>query len=255
MPVAGILFDKDGTLIDFERTFAPATDAVIAALAGEDHLLRERLALAACFDLPQQRFHRDSIAIGGTNRDIARLWLPLLAGWSLEPLTMRIDRLYEAYSVSHLTPFDTLLPTLEALDTLGIPVGIATNDSEANARRHLEKLGVAARWAFVAGYDSGHGSKPAGGMVAAFARFLGVTPDRIWMVGDSAHDIEEARAGGAVAIAVTSGIAERGHLAPHADHVLEGIGELPALIRRFADRRDGANRCREDAKPITPTGR
>ena len=36
MKLDGVLFDKDGTLISFEKTWGPATHAVIAALAAGD---------------------------------------------------------------------------------------------------------------------------------------------------------------------------------------------------------------------------
>ena len=34
--IVGVLFDKDGTLVDFDETWGPATHAIIHALAGGD---------------------------------------------------------------------------------------------------------------------------------------------------------------------------------------------------------------------------
>ena len=67
-------------------------------------------------------------------------------------------------------------------------------------------------------------------MVLAFARHLGVAPERIAMVGDSRHDLDAARAAGALAVAVLSGPADRDALEPHADHVVDDIEALPALF-------------------------
>ena len=86
---------------------------------------------------------------------------------------------------------------------------------------------------FVAGYDSGHGIKPGPGMISAFARHLDVSPGEIAMVGDTLHDLDAARAAGALAVAVLSGPADRETLAPRADHVLEDISELPGFIARL----------------------
>ena len=55
-------------------------------------------------------------------------------------------------------------------------------------------------------------------------------PTQIAMVGDSRHDLEAARAAGAVAVAVLSGPADRAALAPLADHVVDDIAALPALF-------------------------
>jgi phosphoglycolate phosphatase len=67
-------------------------------------------------------------------------------------------------------------------------------------------------------------------MEVAFARQIGVAPQRIAMVGDSRHDLEAARAAGALAVAVLSGPADRAELAPLADHVVDDIAALPALF-------------------------
>ena len=83
---------------------------------------------------------------------------------------------------------------------------------------------------FVAGYDSGHGGKPDPGMVIAFARFLDADPSEVAMVGDSLHDLDAARAAGALAVAVLSGPAERAALEPYADVVIDDIGDLPELL-------------------------
>ena len=53
------------------------------------------------------------------------------------------------------------------------------------------------------------------------------------MVGDTLHDLDAARAAGAVAVAVLSGPAAREVLEPHADYVLDDISGLPGLIARL----------------------
>ena len=68
-------------------------------------------------------------------------------------------------------------------------------------------------------------------MVTAFARHIGVSPDKVALVGDSVHDLHAARAAGAVAIAVLSGPAQRAALEPFADCVVGTIAELPALLQ------------------------
>jgi phosphoglycolate phosphatase len=135
-----------------------------------------------------------------------------------------------------LTPIGEPLAVFAALGAMGLSLGIATNDSEQGARRQIEALGLGGLVQFVAGYDSGHGGKPDPGMALAFARFLKAEPSQIVMVGDSLHDLECAKAAGAIGVAVLSGPADRGALEPHADFVVEHIGDLPALLARIAER-------------------
>jgi phosphoglycolate phosphatase len=43
MPIRAVLFDKDGTLVDFQRTWGPATDRVLQTLAAGDRAAYENL--------------------------------------------------------------------------------------------------------------------------------------------------------------------------------------------------------------------
>jgi phosphoglycolate phosphatase len=235
--VKGVLFDKDGTLIDFQLTWGPAIHAVIHALAeGDGEKLR---AQAEClhFDVETRRFRATSPIIGGATSHYGMAWAQALGRDDFATLRAEIDALAAAACLSSLTPVGDPSEVLRALKALGLKVGLATNDAEASARRHLEQLGLTGLMDFVAGYDSGHGAKPAPGMVQAFARAIGAKPAEVALVGDSLHDLDSARAAGAIAVAVLSGIAGRDELAPHADLVIDDIGDLPALL---ADRSPAA---------------
>ena len=235
MSIAAVLFDKDGTLIDFDGTWGPAIHAVIATLAkGEEGAMRAQ-AEALHFSLEEKRFHPTSPIIAGSSEHYGRLWGEAIGRTDYVALRQEIDRLSAVESLKTLAPIGRPLEALAALSAQGLRLGVATNDSEASARRHVEALGLM-HIEFIAGYDSGHGGKPEPGMVLAFARHLGIAPSEVAMVGDSIHDLHAARAAGALAIAVLSGPASREELAPHADHVVEDIGALPAFFARLAGR-------------------
>ena len=230
MNIVGVLFDKDGTLVSFEKTWGPATLAVMTALARGDAALLGAQAELLHYSLEHARFLPTSPVIAGSTRDYGRLWARALGRTDLIELKREIEHLTAEESLKSLTPIGRPIETLDALADMGLRLGLATNDSEASARRHLDALGLSARLEFVVGHDSGHGSKPEPGMAQAFARFLDVSPARIAMVGDTVHDLDCARAAGALAIAVLSGPASREALEAHADHVIVDITELPALL-------------------------
>lgn len=228
--IRAVLFDKDGTLIDFERTYGVATAQVILALCQNDVQLATRLAGPAGFNLESHAFAPSSMIIAGTARDMAESWGNLLGESDIEALITRIDALYLDFSRASVTLFADTVPALASLKESGLPLGIATNDSEAGARDHAEQADIHHFFDFFAGHDSGHGQKPGPGMVLAFAEASGFEPSEIAMVGDSLNDLKAARAAGATGIAVTTGIAVAAELAPASDHVLPGIGALPCLI-------------------------
>jgi phosphoglycolate phosphatase len=226
----GVLFDKDGTLIDFQRTWGPAIHAVIHALAGGDAEKIRAQAECLHFNVETRRFRATSPIIGGATSHYGPAWALALGRTDLAALRGEIDTLAAAACMDSLTPVGEPARTLQALRTAGLKVGLATNDAEASARRHLAQLELTEMMDFVAGYDSGHGAKPEAGMVLAFAREIGAEPEEIALVGDSLHDLESARAAGAIAVAVLSGVAGREDLAPHADYVVADISVLPALF-------------------------
>ena len=230
---AGVLFDKDGTLIDFHLTWGPAVHAMIRALAGGDPALMKAQAEALHFSIEDRRFLSSSPLVAGSTADYGRRWAEALGRTDFEVLKAEIDALSAAESLKALTPIAEPPAVFAALAAIGLRIGVATNDSERSARRQIEALGVGAYVDFVAGYDSGHGGKPDPGMVLAFAAFLGTPATRVVMVGDSLHDLEAARTAGAVAVAVLSGPADRAALEPHADFVIEHIGDLPGLLSRL----------------------
>jgi phosphoglycolate phosphatase len=136
----------------------------------------------------------------------------------------------ESTAATHQIEVTPLVPLLDRLLAAGLTLGLATNDSEVPARAHLERAGILDRFAFVAGYDSGHGAKPEAGQLAAFCALTGIPAAACAMVGDSTHDLDSARAAGMTAVAVLTGLATRDDLAPHADVVLDDISALPRWL-------------------------
>lgn len=229
MRAAGILFDKDGTLFDFEATFAPACAAVARELAHGDEELAARLCESVGFDISANRFLPTSVVIAGTAGDIARGVAATLGLTADESLARKIDALFEKHTAGSYQLFEGAEAFIAMLAASGIAVGMATNDAEFNGRAHARMAGIDSHFRFFAGYDSGHGAKPGAGMILAFAREIGALPQEVVMVGDSLHDLHAARAAGAIAVAVTTGLAPRSVLAPHADHVVDSLAEIASL--------------------------
>ena len=238
-PIRAVLFDKDGTLFGFQETWGPWAVRLLRGLA-RDGAQAEALAAALRFDLAAARFAPDSPAVAGTLAEQVALLLPLLPGWDADGLREHLSRTAaEAVPV----PAADLVPLLTGLRARGLGIGIATNDGAHPARRHLEGAGLTGLVDWLAGYDSGHGAKPAPGMLLAYARAAGVDPAEVAMVGDSLHDLHAARAAGMVAVGVLTGTAGRAELAPHADVVLDSVAALPDwLDARAAAQRAVAGR-------------
>lgn len=221
--IDGVIFDKDGTLFDFRRSWGGWAQTLLNRMAkGPEHAAE--MARAIGYDLHTGVFAPDSPVIAATAQDIAEALAVHLPGQSVAEVARQIN---EAAAQAVMVPAVPLRPLLETLRARGLRIGLATNDTETPARAHLAAHDLTDLFDFIAGYDSGHGAKPGPGMCLAFARQTGLDPARVAMVGDSVHDLHAGHAAGMLRIAVLTGIATQADLAPHADVVLTDIGALP----------------------------
>lgn len=225
--IRGLLFDKDGTLFDFAATWEAWAVAFLMRAAEGDRDRARRVGAAIGFDLDQTRFARDSIVIAGTAGEVAQALAPYFPEM---PPPVLLEMLNEEAARAPQHEAVPLVPLLTAFRETGLMLGVATNDAESPARRHLDEAGVTHLFDFIAGFDSGHGGKPEPGQMRAFAAATGLHPSEIAMIGDSTHDLQAGRAAGMRTVAVLTGMAEHGDLAPLADVVLPNIGHLPGWI-------------------------
>ena len=230
MPIRAILFDKDGTLVDFDRTWGPAVGVVLEHLTrGDDALYRKLSAMIGLVD--GARFLPDSPLIDGPTSVFAWRWATVLGRPADAPFLAEIDRLLCEATTARLAPIGDPKAVLAELAGRGYRLGLVTNDAEATARAHARKLGLDRMLSFIAGCDSGFGAKPAPGPVLAFAAAVGVPTAQTVVVGDTALDVATARAAGALAVMVLTGpksVDDAQRAKP--DAVIPSISQLPAWL-------------------------
>lgn len=223
MSVEAIVFDKDGTLFDFAATWQVWARAFLLGITNQDMKRADFVGQKIGFDLHTGTFHPDSIIIAHPVDEVAAALAQYFPEMSVETLLTRLNG--EAENVPQIEAVP-LIPFLTNLRETGLRLGVATNDAERPARAHLGAAGILDMFDFIAGFDSGYGAKPGPGQLLAFARMVDVAPDRVVMVGDSAHDLVAGRAAGMQTIGVLTGIAKAPDLAPFADHVFPDIGHI-----------------------------
>lgn len=223
----GIVFDKDGTLFDFNATWGAWSRAMLVQEARDDADMLNALADALGYDLTHGVFRPGSIVIAETSLVVAQAIASITGDRDHAALQKRMDQMTAKVAQVPVAP---LAPLFRRLRAMNLALGIATNDSEAPARAHLAKAGVTDLFDFIAGCDSGFGGKPATGQLDAFCAQTGLDPAACAMVGDSLHDLHAGRAAGMCCVGVLTGPALRAELAPTADVVLASIADLPDWI-------------------------
>lgn len=234
MAIRGILFDKDGTLLDFFETWIPAyrvTVAMAADFAG-DPALADRMLRATGFDPDSGNLDPLSLLAGGTTAQICDAWAEEAGIVERDRFAQLVHKAMDDYAAHSPVPVGAGLDTLfERLAGRGFALGIATMDSEIVAKVTAQTLGLAPWLTFLAGYDSGHGAKPQPGMVQGFCAAANLAPAEVMVIGDTDRDMEMARAAGAgLAIGVLTGATPRAGLAPLADRIIDSVFDIDSVL-------------------------
>ena len=226
-----ILFDKDGTLVDFNGTWLALYEKLALEAAEGDAAEAERLLEIGGYDRATKRFTAGSELAAGTTDTIIRLWIGDADAQRFAFWKARMDRAFVEEGPAAAVPVPGLAETLQVLHGEGRKLAVVTNDLEAAARRTIENFGVAHLFSAFLGYDSVKNPKPAADPVHLACKQLGVEPQDAIVVGDNLHDLEMARSAGAgAAIGVLTGTGGRQELARLADAVLASIAELPRWL-------------------------
>jgi phosphoglycolate phosphatase len=228
-----IVFDLDGTLVDTAPDLTAATNHTLS-LKG--------LAPMTVAELHPFIGHGSFVMIEAGLRS---------RGMSVG--RDEIERLHEhflAFYADNIAvgsrPFAGICELLDHLLASGARLGVCTNKLEGLSKELLQALGLATRFAAIAGGDTFTVRKPAARHLTGTIKMAGGIPSRAVMVGDSEVDFAAARAAGVPAIGVTFGYTPRpvrelaGELGVGAviDHFREF---MPALERILARQLQGSD--------------
>jgi phosphoglycolate phosphatase len=227
--IRGILFDKDGTVIDYWRTWVPINrEAALYAARGSRKLAEELLQLGG-HDPATDRIVPGSALAAGDFLDIAEAFAAHPDVAPAGQLVAGIERIFCSGGAKHSALIDGARATLLELRQRGFRLGLATNDSSGGLQASLSGHDVLDLFEFAVGCDSGLGSKPDPRMVQGFCGTVGLDAHEVAVVGDALHDLAMGRAAGVgLNVGVLSGTSAREDLEDFADLILPSINDLPA---------------------------
>ena len=194
-PLAAVLLDLDGTLLDT----APDMTGALNALRAQQQL--------SPLSLPEVRVH-----VSHGSNAVVRAGFPDATAAEFEALRTRFLDLYRDDLVVETRMFPGFDAVLDALDTHAIPWGIVTNKPAWLTEPLLSAIGLRGRAGCVLSGDSLPLRKPDPLPLLTAAQQLGVPPPRCLYLGDALRDAQAARAAGMVALG-----ARYGYLGTHED--------------------------------------
>ncbi|TFJ92014.1 HAD family hydrolase [Lentibacillus salicampi] len=229
--IDGILFDKDGTLIEFSSLWVIWAEQLIAAIMSKAKLPekdRDILSDAIGF-LDSQRAWDPTgpLCIGSLDElkticalHLYKRGLPWNA--ALEMVTNAHAEMEQQNDWKEsIKPVTGLANLLRQADTHSVKLGVVTSDNHEQALSHLQALEVKSYFCSVIGHDQVKHGKPFPDMVYKACMELGIHPERALIIGDSNGDMILGKKGNTVAsIGI---VAESNQTADHlidADHII-----------------------------------
>ena len=225
-----VIFDKDGTLIDFHamwgawaRELGERLDAAVRRPVSGD------VFATIGFDPTSGRVTPGGPLASARMREVQDLVATLLRRWcpSVAAARRATETAWFAPDPVRLAvPLADLPRLLGGLRASGRRLAVVTNDDRAPTDATMRALGVRDDVEAMVCGDDGFAVKPAPDAVLAICQALGSVPARCAVVGDTPADVAMGRAAGAaLVIGVLSGVGTANDLAG-ADVIVASVSEL-----------------------------
>ena len=246
MEIKGILFDKDGTIIDFYEVWGTAAEPVL-------EWILEKYGLDGNRKLKEKLLEALGVHGQVIDSEGALAWKPYdLIAKDLEKIFLQenisisctelkenlIDGFYEEVCAKRqeYPVFTDMKKLMSKLHQMGIRIGLATTDEYESTKVCMEKIGISKWISFYGTAGLGYPEKPDGELIVMAAKEWGIQSEEVAVIGDTPNDMRFARNGNAVGIGVLSGTGKREDLEPLAHYVIHSVDELLNLLEEIWQR-------------------
>ena len=213
-----IIFDLDGTLINTIADLGACTNYALEKLGYPTH------------DIESYKFR-----VGNGINNLFRRSLP--EGEKTDENVLRVRREFIPYYNAHNTdlsrPYPGMVELLEALQTEGILLAVASNKYQEATTKIIGELYPSIRFSAVLGQREGINIKPDPQIVFDILQATGVDKAGVLYVGDSGVDMQTGLNAGVETCGVTWGFRPRTELEPfHPQHIVDNVAELRQIIMK-----------------------
>lgn len=236
-----VIFDKDGTLIDFQHLWGPKNRLWIETMVQQVEEDQAILSLAlyqglGCNPTTFQVINDGPMAVASIPKlsivAAAILYQHGLSWHDAEQLAQAalVDSLIKLPTADLIQPLGDVAGLCRKLTQSGIRVAIITSDNRAATEETLSLLGIEDDVSLLVCGDDEMPDKPAPDAIWHIGSQLGVESARIVMVGDTASDmLAGVNAGVGYCVGIKNGAGDQIELAAHADTLLESIDGIFVL--------------------------
>ncbi|QSQ08391.1 N-acetylmuramic acid 6-phosphate phosphatase [Koleobacter methoxysyntrophicus] len=240
--IDGIIFDKDGTLLDTQFFWPELLEARMKGLALKGI---EELVLKSCRrtlgQLPDGGIDPDGpLALGSRAEEVIVTATVLYQnGYHWDKARLMVEEIYnrveKELDIDRISrAFPGVKRLLEDLKGAGLKLAVATTDTTERAEKMLDSAGLLEQIDIVVGRDMVEQGKPKPEMIELISRKLNIPYEKLVMVGDTLSDMEMAEAAGCIGIGVLTGSGRLDVLKGIAAEVVSDVTNLRGLLRQSA---------------------
>jgi HAD superfamily hydrolase (TIGR01549 family) len=237
MKADAVIFDKDGTLLDFDAFWVSVSVKAIGLFLeriGMDGELCDEILEA--YGVDNGITSINGVLCKGTYAQMGQIAHEVLSKYgfagSVEEVTKLLVSAYSESSdagvISLTCP--NLADTLAELKGRGKKLAVVTTDNKEMTVKCLKALGIDAFFDKIYTDDGVTPTKPDPFCVYDICNTLGIEKERVVMVGDTETDVKFARNAGIRVIGVAKGDVNKKILGGMADTVLSDVSELIGVI-------------------------
>ncbi len=235
--IKGIIFDKDGTLLDFDALWLPvaegAVDAVVECYSLPNEAKNELFESVGVYDGVTDI---TGVLAGGTYRMMAECFEKVLASHGVsidkdEFDAFTVSAFHDSFARGEIKPAcDDIVEFFRLLRSKGVHIALITSDDRFGADKCLAQFGIAEYFDEIYCADGIHPPKPDPYYLDCFAKKYSLSKDEICMVGDTYVDCDFAAGYGVKMIGVAPEECNKRLLLERTDTVYDDISQIPMSL-------------------------
>ena len=233
-----IIFDKDGTLLDFDAFWVPVTELAVNRVLDKLNMTKAPVEeILVAFGIRDGVTSVDGILCRGTYTEMAEIMYEILKGYGYRDTRESLEAsLIEEYGKSTANGLikptcPDLAATLAYLKGQNKRLAVVTTDNPDITLTCLKSLGIDGFFDRIYTDDGKMPTKPDPYCLIDFCTAFGVSPERTVVVGDTITDVKFASNAGALSIALVSKENGEKNFADRSTAIISKISQLTEIIK------------------------